>query len=74
MPELLKNEILKTPTTKNFKVVEPIRLESGDVLEKVNIRFTTYGKLNEEKSNVVWVFHALTGNSDFTEWWDGLNC
>ena len=28
--------------------------------------------MNESKSNVVWVFHALTANSDAEDWWNGL--
>ena len=34
--------------------------------------YTTLGKLNAEKSNVVWIFHALTANSNPLEWWPGL--
>ena len=47
-------------------------LECGDQLENVTITFNTYGKLNADKSNVVWVCHALTANSDVLDWWDGL--
>lgn len=47
-------------------------LECGDQLENVQVAFNTYGKLNAEKSNVVWVCHALTANSDVLDWWDGL--
>jgi len=28
--------------------------------------------MNEDKSNVVWVFHALTANSNPEDWWPGL--
>lgn len=28
--------------------------------------------MDESKGNVVWVFHALTANSDANEWWPGL--
>ncbi|SNT20797.1 homoserine O-acetyltransferase [Ekhidna lutea] len=52
-----------------FKVEEPLVLESGDTLRDLRIRYTTIGELNETKSNVVWVFHALTANSDPSEWW-----
>ncbi|MBC6400066.1 MAG: homoserine O-acetyltransferase [Ekhidna sp.] len=51
---------------------EPLILESGDTLRDFRIQYTTYGELNDEKSNVIWVFHALTGNSDPIEWWEGL--
>ncbi|MEO9870008.1 homoserine O-acetyltransferase family protein [Ekhidna sp.] len=56
----------------NYKVEEPLILESGNTLQDLRIQYTTYGQLNSEKSNVVWVFHALTANSDPFEWWPGL--
>ncbi len=56
----------------SYKVEEPLILESGDTLQNLRIQYTTYGEMNNDKSNVVWVFHALTGNSDPFEWWPGL--
>ena len=47
-------------------------VESGVTLEDVKICYTTYGNLNEDKSNVVWIFHALTANSNPAEWWPEL--
>jgi homoserine O-acetyltransferase len=47
-------------------------MESGKTLPGFHLAYTTCGKLNETKDNVVWVFHALTANSDATEWWHGL--
>jgi homoserine O-acetyltransferase/O-succinyltransferase len=47
-------------------------LESGEKLPGFQLKYTTLGQLNKERSNAVWVCHALTGNSDFTSWWDGL--
>jgi len=44
-------------------------LESGAVLQKLHLAYTTYGQLNENKDNVVWIFHALTANSKPHEWW-----
>lgn len=58
--------------TYGFKVEEPLILECGQTLRDLRIHYTTYGELNEDKSNVVWVFHALTANSDPMEWWPGL--
>ncbi len=55
-----------------FKVEEPLILECGQALRDLRVYYTTYGDLNEDKSNVVWVFHALTANSDPMEWWPGL--
>ena len=47
-------------------------LEGGGKLSEFQIKYTTLGQLNKERSNVVWVIHALTGNSDATSWWPGL--
>jgi len=50
----------------------PLRLESGAILNDVTIAFQTFGMLSEAKDNVIWVFHALTANSNPFEWWPGL--
>ena len=50
----------------------PFKLESGEILPELQIAYHTYGKLNPEKNNVVWVCHALTANSDVFDWWKGL--
>jgi len=51
---------------------EPLTLECGEILKNITIGYSTFGKLNDDKTNVVWVFHALTGNSNPLEWWSGL--
>ncbi len=50
----------------------PFTLESGELLENLQIAYHTYGTLNKDNSNVVWAFHALTANSDVLSWWPGL--
>jgi homoserine O-acetyltransferase len=62
--------MLKTDHTFHFNDV--FELESGEKLSSFQLKFTTVGNLNEERTNVVWVCHALTGSSDFTDWWGGL--
>jgi homoserine O-acetyltransferase len=47
-------------------------LESGAKLEGLQIAYTTSGTLNADKSNVIWVCHALTANSEAETWWCGL--
>jgi homoserine O-acetyltransferase len=49
-----------------------LELESGERLPKPILAFQTWGTLNAERSNVIWVCHALTGNHRVHEWWDGL--
>ena len=48
------------------------QLENGAVLPELTIAYSTYGKLDADKSNVVWVCHALTANSDAALWWSGV--
>ena len=55
-----------------FKYRHPFKLASGETLLGFHLGYTIRGKLNAGKSNVVWVFHALTANSDPAEWWTGL--
>lgn len=49
----------------------PFQLELGGCLPNLEIAYHTYGRLNEERNNVVWVCHALTANSDVADWWPG---
>lgn len=51
---------------------QPLTLESGITIPGYHLAYTTIGSLNESKSNVVWVFHALTGSSDVADWWPGI--
>ena len=59
-------------STTSLVIDEPLLLEGGGILPQVTINYTTAGELNEDRSNVVWVFHALTANSDPLEWWPEL--
>lgn len=67
--------------TKKEKFTSALYLESGRILEPYEITYETYGTLNEDKSNVVVVCHALTGSHHAAGryegdrkagWWDGL--
>ena len=61
-----------TMTFEVFHSSEPLQLESGEVLTQFDLAYTTYGQLDRDKSNVIWVIHALTGDSKAAEWWNGL--
>jgi homoserine O-acetyltransferase len=58
--------------TEIFNYNKPFKLESGKQLNELQIGFHTYGTLNKNRDNVVWVCHALTANSDVFDWWKGL--
>ena len=59
-------------STKIYQHHQAFKLESGKKIAELEIAYHTYGKLNATKSNVVWVCHALTANSDVFDWWTGL--
>ena len=58
-----------------------LRLDSGARLERVEIAFETYGRLNADRSNAVLVCHALTADQHVASkhpltgkpgWWDRM--
>lgn len=51
---------------------ESFTTEGGENIENIIITYHTYGTYNATTSKVVWVCHALTGNSDVFDWWGGL--
>jgi len=55
-----------------FEFNQPLQLESGATLRKWQVAFHTFGRLNENLDNVIWVCHALTANSDVYDWWPGM--
>ena len=59
-------------TLKEYKLTKAYSLENGAIISNPTIAYHTYGSLNEDGSNVVWVCHALTANSDVMDWWKGL--
>lgn len=60
------------PQEQFLQLSHPLSLETGRTLYNPLIAFQTWGRLNDDRSNVVWVCHALTGNHRVHEWWDGL--
>jgi len=47
-------------------------LENSVILPDAELRYQTYGQLNEAKDNVIVVCHALTGNASLHSWWGDL--
>ena len=55
--------------TQFYKYDKEFELECGVKLPSLTIAYDTYGVRNEDSSNVIWVCHALTANSDVADWW-----
>ncbi|MDI1290315.1 MAG: homoserine O-acetyltransferase [bacterium] len=65
-----------------FANVGDVVTESGVVVPNVRVAYETWGVLNTDRSNAIYVCHALTGDSHVTGpagpghktagWWDGL--
>lgn len=53
----------KIVSLQNYMLNHPFVLDSGEILENVNIAYETYGTLNKSKDNVILIFHALTGDA-----------
>lgn len=59
-----------------FTPDDPLRLTGGHVLSRVEVAYETWGELNADRSNAVFICHALTGDShaaasaDGPGWWD----
>ena len=55
-----------------YKTKKPFRFESDEIINELTIAYHTFGERNEKDDNIIWVFHALTGNSDVSDWWSNL--
>jgi len=55
-----------------LKYNHPFITETGAELPEIEIAYNTWGKLNSNGDNVIWVCHALTANSDVESWWPGM--
>lgn len=58
---------------------DPLLLEGGGKLERVEVAYETWGELNADASNAIFVCHALTGDAHATGvgseqpgWWDEM--
>jgi homoserine O-acetyltransferase len=58
-------------TTNIAKFDTTLYLESGRLLESYEIAYETYGKLNNDKSNIIIITHALSGSHHAAGYYEG---
>ncbi|KAI5828492.1 homoserine O-acetyltransferase [Schizophyllum commune Tattone D] len=56
----------------SIHIVPSFTLECGRTLREVPVAYKTWGKLNENKDNVMIICHAFTGSADVEDWWGPL--
>jgi homoserine O-acetyltransferase len=49
-------------------IVPSFTFDCGAVLERVPVAYKTWGKLNEQRDNVMIICHAFTGSADVEDW------
>ncbi|MCX5694601.1 MAG: homoserine O-acetyltransferase [Candidatus Omnitrophica bacterium] len=76
--KIIQNEHVGIVQTQTF-TFDQLKLESGEKFGPVTLAYETYGCLNKERSNVILITHALSGDAhaagvhegqDNPGWWD----
>ncbi|HTS54339.1 MAG TPA: homoserine O-acetyltransferase [Burkholderiales bacterium] len=75
-------ESIGVVTARNAQFDRPVRLRSGAVIDRYELAYETYGRINEKRDNAVLVCHALNashhvagiygGDPSSVGWWDNL--
>jgi homoserine O-acetyltransferase len=55
-------------SNQRLAIVNEFCLESGRRLREVPVAFKTWGRLNEQRNNVMVICHALSGSADVEDW------
>jgi homoserine O-acetyltransferase len=58
--------------TEGNLLIDSIKLECGEQLEKINIHYHLLGDINKNPGKVIWICHAFTANSNPADWWPEL--
>ena len=75
--------VVETQRAVVFDGDRPLTLDSGAQIPRVEVAYETYGRLNAERSNAVFICHALSGDAhaagihegddpDRPGWWDNI--
>ncbi len=68
----MRYETFVSTETRSLILRERLDLEGGGRLERVQVAFRSWGKLNAAGDNAVLVCHALTGSADVDDLVEGL--
>lgn len=55
--------------TEGNLLIGDIKLECGEELKDVNIRYHILGDIHSNPNRVIWICHAFTANSNPADWW-----
>ena len=69
---LVPNEVINSMNPKYYAHDSLFITEGQEEIKNLKITYHTYGTFVPKQSKVIWACHALTGNSDVFEWWEGL--
>ncbi len=73
--------IVKTQYFECCESPQELKLKGGQRLGPITVAYETYGNLNNQKSNAILIFHALSGDAHAAGWheeaknpgwWDGM--
>lgn len=73
--------VVKTQYATVFTQSQPLELAGGTQLPEVEVAYETYGTLNAQRSNAIYICHALTGDAHAAGyhvgdtrpgWWDNM--
>ncbi len=67
----MKKKSVGIVKTQHHHLSDDLVLEGGSTLSQVTIAYETYGELNKDKSNVILVCHALSGDAHAAGWHKG---
>jgi homoserine O-acetyltransferase len=65
----------------DYQHKQPLKFDNGQVIQEFNIRYETYGELDEDHSNAILICHALSGDHHCAGyhkgdtkpgWWDNM--
>ncbi len=70
LPDYLKAQI--AADTQFLAVPGDFELESGEVLQDVEVAYRTWGDPANAKDRAILICHALTGSADVEAWWPNI--